>query len=618
MKHIKKYITSLLVSYLFPAIVTFSVDMQEQYVSQNGIYLAGADTLTVSSFGMTLDSLDINPWSPEEIIMDDDDFDGIFSASINLENNTVYKYKFLNGFEYELSNQEDRILEVGTEDMILDLKCYDKIDDSCEIIDNSLVEVIFTVDTNEIQVSENGIFLLGANDSFTNFGYNLESLEPIEPYDPSVLNLEEQGDGIYSISIYLVPGVTYQYKFVNGNGWSGVEQVDRSIIVSEVSGVILNEVCFNSIEDCPEFTTLVEQLTFRTDVSNAISNNGFELGDMLIVKWGYGETQITERIDTLSLQPFSYTYKIDIDSVMVSEEAGLYYQYYKVLDDDSQSREIFFNFEYDNDDIYLAERRFFPLIEQDNFSEILILDNIDSNVDQRRMPVFLNTSTTTEEIEVTWTIDLRPAYYQVLLGDTLLDIQGVYSVVDADSVYEWGVWMNGPASMPANGETWTQWGVTLQGTTSKKMWDDGTHGDSIAGDHIYSLKLNYDIGTQVGQECKFGIKGGDNESSFGLNHYENINVDDPNIHIYWGSINPLFYSSWDYDLNIPIESEQCVAMDTNLDNQINVVDIVTLVNIIFNLIDATQEQLCAADTNSDGQINVVDVVTIVNFILNTD
>ena len=100
MKHIKKYITILLVSYLFPAIVTFSVDMQEQYVSQDGIHLAGADTLTVSSFGMTLDSLDINPWSPEEIIMEDDDFDGIFSASINLENNTVYKYKFLNGFEY--------------------------------------------------------------------------------------------------------------------------------------------------------------------------------------------------------------------------------------------------------------------------------------------------------------------------------------------------------------------------------------------------------------------------------------------------------------------------------------------------------------------------------------
>ena len=587
-------------------------------MSQNGIHLAGADTLTVSSFGMSLDSLEINAWSPEEIVMDDSDFDGIFTVSINLENNTVYKYKFLNGFEYELSNQEDRVLEVGNEEMILDVQCYDKIDNSCDIVDNSLVEVIFTVDTNEIQVSENGMHILGANDSFTNFGYELETLNPIAPYDPSVLNLEDQGEGIYSISIYLVPGINYQYKFVNGNGWSSVEQVDRSIAVSEVSGVILNEVCFNSTEDCPEFTTLIEQLTFRTDVSNAISNNGFELGDMLVVKWGYGETQITERIDTLNLQPFSYTYKIDIDSVMVSEEAGLYYQYYKVLDDGFQSREIFFNFEYNNNDIYLAERRFFPLLDIENFSEIEILDGIDSNVDQRRMPVFLNTSTISEQVEVTWTIDLRPAYYQVLSGDTLIDIQGVYNVVDADSVYEWGVWMNGPASMPANGETWTQWGITLQGTTSKKMWDDGTHGDSVAGDHVYSLKLNYDIGAQVGQECKFGIKGGDNESSFGLNHYENINIDDPNIHVFWGSINPLFYSSWDYDLNIPNESEQCAPMDTNLDSQINVVDIVTLVNIIFNLIDSSEQQLCAADANLDNQINVVDVVTIVNFILNTD
>ena len=162
---------------------------------------------------------------------------------------------------------------------------------------------------------------------------------------------------MYSIILLLEPGVSYSYKFVNGNDWGGVEQVDRSVVVSEVTGYLLNETCYGAVEDCPEFTTFIDNLTFRTDVSNAITNNGFELGDTLIVRWGYGETQAIESQDTLSLLPFSYTYKIDIDSVNVSQEAGLYYQYYKLLEN-NDLREIFFNFSYEGEDVVLAERRF--------------------------------------------------------------------------------------------------------------------------------------------------------------------------------------------------------------------------------------------------------------------
>ncbi len=614
MKLIKVHIIHLFFSFSFSLTVTFNVDMQEQYITENGIHIAGADTLTASSFGMNLDSLEINPWSPQDITLSDNNFDGVFSTSIQLDSNTVYAYKYINGYDYELLGLPDRILGTGEEDIILDLECYDKIDEDCDVTDNSFVEVIFTVDMSEVEISEYGVYILGANQDFSNFGYDIDTLEPIPAYDPSALSLFSQGEGVYSISVYLEPGIEYQYKFVNGNEWSGVEQTDRNIVLSAVKGMILNEVCYNSIEDCPEFTTLVENLTFKTDVSNAISNSGFELGDEIIVRWGYGETQINERTDTLSLLPFSYTYKIDIDSVMISEETGLYYQYYKLLDN-SESREIFFNFEYDSDDVYLAERRFFSFSDVSDFSEISINDNVDSNVEQRRMPVFLNTDSIDEEVQVTWTIDLAPAYFQILSGDTLFDIQGTYDVTNVDSLYEWGVWMNGPASMPANGETWTQWGSTLQGTTSKKMWDDGSHGDDVSGDHIYTIQLTYDGESQIGQECKFGIKGGDNESSFGLNHYENINTSDPNIHIYWGSINPVFYNAWDFDENIPNEIEDCNIMDTNLDGSINVVDIVTLVNIIFNVIEPSDQQLCAADANIDGQINVVDIVTIVNSIL---
>ena len=222
---------------------------------------------------------------------------------MELEENTVYAYKFLNGFEYELANLDDRILQTVTDDIIIDIACYDK-NEACEEIDNSLVQVVFTVDMQQEVISENGVGLLGTNTDFTNFGFDVDTGLPNDPYDPSTLSLLEIEEDVYSITLLLEPGVSYSYKFVNGNDWGGVEQVDRSVDESEVTGYLLNETCYGAVEDCPEFTTFIDNLTFRTDVSNAITNNGFELGDTLIVRWGYGETQAIERQDTLSLLPF--------------------------------------------------------------------------------------------------------------------------------------------------------------------------------------------------------------------------------------------------------------------------------------------------------------------------
>ena len=609
------YLYILFLSCLFPVSVTFNIDMQEQYLDGGSVYLAGSDSLTQSFFGTHLDSSIINPWTPEDIELIDDDFTGIFSATIDLPPNTEYIYKFVNGLNYELEGESNRFIFIEEQDTTLDIVCFDKISEPCNEIENELVPVTFYVDMQQISVSDSGVGLLGANESFTNFGYDFETGEAIPVYDPSYLILEDvNGQSVYSITLLLEPGINYQYKFVNGNDFSGVEQTQRSIVISHVSGYNLNEVCFDSDDDCEEFTTLLSSLTFKTDVSNAISDNGFDLGDMLIIKWGYGESQPIERTDTLQLLPFSYIYKIDIDSVYVSPDADLYYQYYKVIDD-NEYREIFFNFDYSGDDVVLAERRFFEIQDSADYQVLIIEDIVDSNVNARRMPVFENTSPIGENLDVTWTIDLSPAYYQILSGDTLFDIQGTYHVDNVDSLYEWGVWINGPASTPANGVTWSQWGPTLQGTTSKKMWDDGTHGDDIAGDHIYTLILTYDESASISQECKFGIKGGDNESSYGLNHYENINPLDPNIHVYWGSINPIFYDSWDYDSNQPIFDFCESNGDTNQDGIINVVDIVLMVNTIINNLELSEQESCLFDLNNDSIINVIDIVALVNIIL---
>ena len=51
------------------------------------------------------------------------------------------------------------------------------------------------------------------------------------------------------------------------------------------------------------------------------------------------------------------------------------------------------------------------------------------------------------------------------------------------------------------------------------------------------------------------------------------------------------------------------------DEQLNVLDVVTLVNVILNLVEPTNDQLYAGDINGDGAINILDAVMLVNMIL---
>ena len=79
------------------------------------------------------------------------------------------------------------------------------------------------------------------------------------------------------------------------------------------------------------------------------------------------------------------------------------------------------------------------------------------------------------------------------------------------------------------------------------------------------------------------------------------------------SIDPLYYS---FEITIEQDcTEQCSTMDINNDGIVNVIDIVSTVNIILGSTTPDDYQSCAADVNEDGLINVIDIVSIVNFIL---
>jgi hypothetical protein len=554
----------VLIGLSFGVNITFQVDMRDQNVSMYGVHIAGSNAEDWSNFGFDSETGDTLPaWDPSVIELLDLDADGIYDVTLDLTPEFNYEYKFVNGNAWgfdEISLGGNRVYTTGTEPVSVDVVCFESFD-ACITESPTLTAVQFRVDMREQSVSELGIHIAGSNTTdLADFGYNPLNGDTIPAWSPgSVLCLLEEdlnSANVFVITYNLVPGYSYEYKFINGNDWGMDEPVEnnRTFTVSPVAGMIVPEVCFGAQEDCPDFLggVTLSSLTFSTDAANAIANNGFSVGETMVVKWGYGGTQSITRTDTLLAGGFGTGYTVTIDSVEIELNNGLFYQYYKSIDG-NDFREVYFNFEYDGTDVSLAERRNSNLSGAIEGQSFFINDHINSNVDQNRQPIFMDTDPIGSELTVTWTVDIRPAYYQVLMGTTLEDIQGVTDIEFPEQVFEWGVWMNGPATTPANGESWTQWGATLWNTEEKQMWDDGTHGDIVAGDSVYSVQFTYQETDTKGQEFKFGIKGGDNESGYGLNHIENIDVSNPIVNSFWGSINPFFYNAWDFDTDFPLD-----------------------------------------------------------------
>ena len=344
-------------------------------------------------------------------------------------------------------------------------------------------------------------------------------------------------------------------------GQALIESVDNRVI-SVAQDTTIQWVYYNNVMPKPfAASDELSSLTYTTDVSTAIASDGFDQGDTLLVKWGYNGTQTSVRTDTLSAG-FGTVYSVTIPNVGVDlETEGLYYQYYR-LKNNVEDREIYFDFTYEGEDATIAERRLHDLTGAIAGEAYVITDNEVSNVSQRRLPKFPNTAyvcpgcSDANTIGWTYVLDLRPAYYQVLAGSTLEDFQGDIDITSVDQIDDLGVFMNGPATIDElQTESWTTWGGALAQTEYKKMYDDGaTDSDMVAGDTLYSNTYIYQSNeTRLAQQFKFGIGGGDNETGFGNNHWENLTADISNttIFVVFGSIDPTFYNAWDYDTNAP-------------------------------------------------------------------
>ena len=288
----------------------------------------------------------------------------------------------------------------------------------------------------------------------------------------------------------------------------------------------------------------VVNMTFRADLAQAIAENGFIYGDTLVVRAGYNASATTIFEKKLTRVGASSKYQA-ITSITTKLNTPLYYQYYKTPKS-GEVREIYYNFADPGTSATAEKRRIMT-----TSTTMTVSDTILSQIEEHRMPKFRNAKNLKQNVLVTYTCDIRPAIYQLKKGDSLVATNITnYVISNPDSVIIYGVWMNGPAV--GGWDIGGAWGADRRTIDTCKMWDDGTHGDLVAHDSIYSLQWAYNTASvpppPVGQEFKFGIYGCDNEGGFGNNHIENINDANPTATVasQFGSIDPVFYNAWDY------------------------------------------------------------------------
>ena len=81
--------------------VNFRVDMNAVPISVNGVHLAGS----------------FQNWDASSTEMTDVNFDGVYEVVLNLDSDSIYEYKFINGNEWGNGNDESLFgLDCGTTD----------------------------------------------------------------------------------------------------------------------------------------------------------------------------------------------------------------------------------------------------------------------------------------------------------------------------------------------------------------------------------------------------------------------------------------------------------------------------------------------------------------------
>ena len=252
--------------------VTFSVNTANVEVGEEGIFLGGGVI-----------------GGANEVAMADDDGDGTWTVTIPLPEGTTGNYIFLNSpaadndwdAKENLAGQpcadgtyNDRLLAPVTGDTTL-LHCFGNCntDGTCAV---STFEVTFTVNTENIQVGENGMYAGGG------------VLGNAQAYAMS----DDDGDGTWTVTVSLNEGTSGNYIFLNsptsGSDWDAKEvltgqacadgQYNDRLLAPVTSDTTLQH-CFGNCNTDGTCTSTTYNVTFSVNTANIqVGDNGMFAG----------------------------------------------------------------------------------------------------------------------------------------------------------------------------------------------------------------------------------------------------------------------------------------------------------------------------------------------------
>ena len=142
-------------------------------------------------------------------------------------------------------------------------------------------------------------------------------------WDPSGIELfDSNGDDIYEVTLSLIQG-TYQYKFINGDGWEDehdqlqsdaicVEEGNRSVTIS--TDLDIDPVCLGLCEPCPLSYPI--NITFQADMTSLKSWGWDSNEHELTISSDFGTYTLIEDL----LDPFLYVASVGVNVEGEEEE----------------------------------------------------------------------------------------------------------------------------------------------------------------------------------------------------------------------------------------------------------------------------------------------------------
>ncbi len=301
---------------------------------------------------------------------------------------------------------------------------------------------------------------------------------------------DDDADGIYEGTFNVDPGdMEYKYR-INGS-WDTSENLPANRVYTVVDGVNIIPTVWYSDQE-PVAATNVE-VFIQVDMTVQLLNGNFDpdAGDLIVIRGGHDNFGNWGGATLMSLDPEQtnvYTHLSSFDNVPI----GSGYEYKFVIltggDVDAAIWESSPNrsFTATGDEADTDANGYGEILQPVEYFADVTPDDI-----------------ITQDVTVTWNLDISSAYHALAAGDTLIDAQ-----TGADDITSWdqvnGVNINGVLSQ------WWDWGndLTSIGEWAMTATDDET---------IYTFSYLYTAGQAKAQQYKYGINSLDNEAGFGEN-----------------------------------------------------------------------------------------------------